>query len=105
MKRKGGDIPEGIEAARILEGAGYDAFNGDVGSYEAWYWSHPPMYQAKGLYLPYNEILKKAVTVPVITAGRMDNPALASRAIAEGKTDMIGLAAAAAGRSGTAATK
>ncbi len=52
----------------------------------------PPLYQEKGLYLPYNEILKKAVTIPVITAGRMDNPALASLAIAEGKTDMIGLA-------------
>jgi 2-enoate reductase len=88
----GRDIPEGIEAAKILEEAGYDAFNGDVGSYDSWYWSHPPMYQEKGLYLPYNAILKQTVTVPVITAGRMDNPDLASRAIAEGKTDMIGLA-------------
>ncbi len=92
FEEKGRDIPEGIEAARILERAGYDAFNGDVGCYEAWYWNHPPMYQEKGLYLPYNEILKKTVSVPVITAGRMDNPDLASRAIAEGKTDMIGLA-------------
>ena len=92
FEEKGRDIPEGIEAARMLESAGYDALNGDVGSYDAWYWSHPPMYQEKGLYLPYNEILKKAVTIPIITAGRMDNPALASRAIAEGKTDMIGLA-------------
>ena len=92
FEEKGRDIPEGIEAARMLESAGYDALNGDVGSYDAWYWSHPPLYQEKGLYLPYNEILKKAVTIPVITAGRMDNPALASRAIAEGKTDMIGLA-------------
>ncbi len=92
FEEKGRDIPEGIEAAKMLESAGYDALNGDVGCYDAWYWSHPPMYQDKGLYLPYNEILKKAVTVPVITAGRMDDPALASRAIAEGKTDMIGLA-------------
>lgn len=89
---KGRDIEEGIEAAQILEEAGYDAFNGDVGSYDSWYWSHPPMYQEKGLYLPYNEILKKALKVPVITAGRMENPELASEAIAQGKTDMIGLA-------------
>ena len=91
FEEKGRDIPEGIEAARMLESAGYDALNGDVGCYDAWYWNHPPMYQEKGLYLPYTEILKKAVTVPVIAAGRMDNPDLASRAIAEGKTDMIGL--------------
>lgn len=89
---KGRDIPEGIEAAKLLEAAGYDAFNGDVGTYDSWYWNHPPMYQAKGLYLPYNEILKQVLTVPVITAGRMDDPDLAAAAIAAGKTDFVGLA-------------
>lgn len=91
FEEKGRDIEEGIEAAKILEEAGYDSFNGDVGSYDSWYWSHPPMYQEKGLYLPYNEILKKALKVPVITAGRMEDPELASDAISEGKTDMIAL--------------
>ncbi|AJC66566.1 MULTISPECIES: FAD-dependent oxidoreductase [Dickeya] len=88
---QGRDIEEGIEAARILEEAGYDAFNGDVGSYDSWYWAHPPMYQDKGLYLPYNEILKRILTVPVITAGRMEDPDRASNAILSGQTDMIAL--------------
>jgi 2-enoate reductase len=88
---KGRDIEEGIAAAKWLEAAGYDAFNGDVGSYDSWYWSHPPMYQAKGLYLPFNRILKDNLSVPVITAGRMDNPDLAAAAIDAGDTDMIGL--------------
>ncbi|WP_192457033.1 FAD-dependent oxidoreductase [Musicola keenii] len=88
---QGRDIEEGIEAAKILEEAGYDAFNGDVGSYDSWYWAHPPMYQDKGLYLPYNEILKRILNVPVITAGRMENPDLASAAILNGQTDMIAL--------------
>jgi 2-enoate reductase len=92
FKEMGRDLPEGVEAAKILEAAGYDAFNGDVGSYDSWYWSHPPMYQAKGLYLPFNEILKNAVRVPVITAGRMDDPDRAAEALRSGKTDMIGLA-------------
>jgi len=92
FKEKGRDIEEGIEAAKILEKAGYDAFNGDVGSYDSWYWSHPPMYQKKGMYLPYNEILKNILKVPVITAGRMENPELASDAIRQGKTDMIAMA-------------
>jgi len=91
FEEKGRDIEEGIEAAKILEEAGYDAFNGDVGSYDSWYWSHPPMYQKKGMYLEYNEILKKALKVPVITAGRMEDPELASEAILQGKTDMIAL--------------
>lgn len=92
FEEKGRDIPEGIEAAKILVDAGYDALNADVGSYDSWYWSHPPMYQEKGLYLPYNEILKNTVNVPIISAGRMENPELASEAIISGKTDMIGLA-------------
>ncbi|KAF6577966.1 FAD-dependent oxidoreductase [Paenibacillus sp. EKM212P] len=91
FQEQGRDIEEGIEAAKILEEAGYDAFNGDVGSYDSWYWAHPPMYQEKGLYLPYNKILKTILKVPVITAGRLDNQDLASKAIREGKTDMIAL--------------
>ncbi len=91
FEEKGRDIPEGIEAAKILVAAGYDALNADVGSYDSWYWAHPPMYMEKGLYLPYNEILKNTVDVPIISAGRMEDPELASRAILEGKTDMIGL--------------
>ena len=88
---KGRALPEGLEAAKLLEAAGYDAFNADVGSYDSWYWSHPPMYQEKGLALPFNAELKKVVRIPVITAGRMDNPDLASRAVSRKQTDMIGL--------------
>ena len=91
FQEKGRDIEEGIAAIKIFEEAGYDAFDIDVGSYDSWYWSHPPMYQEKGLYLPYAEICKGVVKVPIITAGRMDDPNRASKAVAEGKTDMVGL--------------
>ena len=92
FEEKGRDVEEGLEAAKLLEAAGYDAFDADVGTYDSWYWNHPPMYQKKGLYLPYNAMLKKAVGVPVITAGRMDDPDLAHDAVAQGKTDMVALA-------------
>ena len=91
FQEKGRDIEEGKEAARLLVEAGYDALNADVGTYDSWYWNHPPMYHEKGMYLPYNEILKTVVDVPVITAGRMENPDLASEAIRKGQTDMIAL--------------
>lgn len=91
FEEKGRDIEEGKEAAKILVEAGYDALNGDVGTYDSWYWNHPPMYFEKGMYLPYNEILKNTVDVPVITAGRMEDPDLASDAVTSGKTDMIAL--------------
>jgi 2-enoate reductase len=88
---KGRDIQEGIEAAKLLADYGYAALDVDVGSYDAWWWSHPPMYQKKGLYLPYAEIIKKEVHVPVLCAGRMDNPDTAVRAIEEGVCDIISL--------------
>lgn len=87
----GRDLEEGLLAAKLLEEAGYDAFNADAGTYDSWYWNHPPMYFEKGMYLDLNKELKKVVNVPVITAGRMDNPDLASSAILECKTDMIAL--------------
>ncbi|WP_219993204.1 FAD-dependent oxidoreductase [Cryobacterium arcticum] len=92
FEEKGRDIDEGIAVAILLEKAGYDCLNADVGSYDSWYWTHPPMYQAKGLYLPYNQILKSVVKIPVITAGRMEDPDRASDAIRNLQTDFIGMA-------------
>lgn len=91
FEEKGRDIEEGLRAAQILEQAGYDSFNADAGSYEAWYWAHPPVYQKHGCYLPLTEKLKKVVKVPVLVAGRMEIPELAEKAIAEGKADMVAL--------------
>lgn len=79
----GKDIPEGIEAAKILVAAGYDALNVDVGTYDSWYWNHPPMYFEDGPYLPFGKLLKRAVDVPIILAGKLDDPALAVEALKE----------------------
>lgn len=88
---KGRDLEEGIAAAKILEEAGYDELNTDVGTYDAWYWSHPPIYQKEGLYLPYTKELKKAVHIPVIVAGKLGVPETAEKSLEDGAADMIGL--------------
>ena len=78
----GRDIEEGIQAAKILTAAGYDALNVDAGTYDSWYWNHPPMYfEEEGMYRPFGEILKKEVDVPIILAGRMENPDIAVEAL------------------------
>ncbi len=87
----GRDIPEGLEAAKMLESYGYDALDVDVGSYDSWWWSHPPMYQKKGLYLRYAKAVKEVVKVPVICAGRMDDPELSSQAVQDGWIDIVSL--------------
>ncbi len=91
FEEKGRDIEEGLEAAKLLVSYGYDALDTDVGTYDAWWWNHPPMYQEKGLYRPYCKMVKEVVDVPVLCAGRMDNPEMASAAIENGECDIIGL--------------
>ncbi len=88
---RGRDLDEGVEAARFLVSYGYDALDTDVGSYDSWWWSHPPMYQEKGLYRPFAKLMKEIVDVPVLCAGRMDNPNMALEAIENGTCDIISL--------------
>lgn len=91
FEEKGRDLPEGVEAAKLLVSYGYDALDVDVGSYDAWWWSHPPMYQKKGLYMPYAKLVKENVDVPVLCAGRMDDPDMADGAVNDGVCDIISL--------------
>ena len=49
------------------------------------------MYQEKGLYRPYAKAVRDVVNVPVICAGRMDDPSMASEALEEGICDIISL--------------
>ncbi len=87
----GRDIDEALEAVQILQDAGYDAFDADAGTYDSWYWSHPPMYFEKGMYRPLAAQIKKVAKVPVIVAGRMDDPDMAVKALNDGIIDAVGL--------------
>ncbi|MDD4569939.1 MAG: FAD-dependent oxidoreductase [Tepidanaerobacteraceae bacterium] len=91
FKEMGRDLDEGLQASKIIEQAGYDFLDADNGTYDAWYWAHPPVYMEHGCYLPFTEQLKKMVNIPIIVAGRMDLPELAENALSEGKLDMVGI--------------
>lgn len=92
FKEMGRDLEEGMVIAGMLQEAGYDALDADVGCYDSWYWNHPPMYFESGMYLPFSRELKKHVTIPVLTAGRMDDPGIALEAVQSHATDFVGLA-------------
>ena len=89
FEEKGRDVEEGLEAAKLLASYGYDALDTDVGTYDSWWWNHPPMYQEKGLYRNYCKMVKEVVDVPVFCAGRMDDPDMALEAIETGVCDVI----------------
>lgn len=91
FKEFGRDYEESFLVAQKLVEAGYDALNCDNGSYDSWYWAHPPVYMPKACNLEDVKTLKKHVSVPVICAGKFDDPELANENIANGEIDMMGL--------------
>lgn len=87
----GRDMAESEKAARYLQDAGYDMLNCDNGTYDAWYWAHPPIYMPENCNLADVEHIKEFVDIPVVCAGRLD-PRAAADAVAEGKLDGAGFA-------------
>lgn len=87
----GRDAEESLRAARFLQDVGYDMLNCDNGTYDAWYWSHPPIYMPKNCNLADVAALKPAVDIPLVVAGRMD-PRVGAHAIAKGSIDAVGFA-------------
>ena len=87
----GRGMTESEKAARYLQDAGYDMLNADNGTYDSWYWAHPPMYMPQNCNLEDVAHIKKFVDIPVVCAGRME-PDVAAKAIAEGRIDGMGVA-------------
>ncbi len=87
----GRDMEESKIAAQFLKDAGYDVLNCDNGTYDAWYWSHPPIYMPENCNLSDVAALHRVVDIPMICAGRMD-PRVAADAIRDGLIDGAGFA-------------
>ena len=90
-KEAGRDMKESERAARYLAEAGYDMLNCDNGTYDAWYWAHPPIYMPENCNLADVEHIKPFAGIPVVAAGRLD-PYAAADAIRDGKLDGAGFA-------------
>ena len=91
FEEAGRDMEESEKAAKYLQDAGYDMLNCDNGTYDAWYWAHPPIYMPENCNLADVTHIKKFVDIPVVCAGRID-PKTVADAIAEGKIDGAGFA-------------
>ena len=87
----GRDMAESEKAAKYLQDAGYDMLNADNGTYDAWYWAHPPAYMPKNCNLDDVAHIRKFVDIPVVCAGRME-PEVGADAVRDGKIDAVGVA-------------
>ena len=87
----GRNMAESEKAAKYLQDAGYDMLNADNGTYDSWYWAHPPMYMPQNCNLEDVAHIKQFVDIPVVCAGRME-PDVGAQAVAEGRIDAVGVA-------------
>ena len=85
-----------LAVAKLLEATGkvdyLNMWQGIVPSPKSGRAHWPSYYYKPGAFSHLPEGLKAVVSIPVVGAGRIDSPELANRLIAEGKTDIVGLA-------------
>ena len=87
----GRDMAESEKAIKYLGDMGYDFFDCDNGTYDAWYWAHPPVYMDHNCNLPEVEHIKQFTDKPVACAGKME-PDVAAAEIAAGRLDAVAIA-------------
>lgn len=76
------DMEEGLEIARILESLGVHALHVDAGCHDNWYMAMPPIYQQEiAPQMISAQAVKKTVSIPVLSQGRLENVGKAEAAL------------------------
>lgn len=85
----------GIEEAKViavrLQEAGVDALDVSSGLYECPYRIFPVMAMPMGCYGSLAEAIKTQVSIPVIAVGKINEPGLADRILAQGQADYVAI--------------
>ncbi len=87
----GWQLEDTIALAPILEKAGVAYLHVSGGVYGSTELTIPSMYTPHGCFVHLAEAVKKVVSIPVITVGRIKYPDHADQVIMEGKADMVAL--------------
>ncbi len=80
------------ETAALLVQAGADMIGVSGGAYGSYPVIVPPYDQPRGSNVPLAAAIKKAVSVPVSVAGRLDDPLIADAVLVSGQADLIAVA-------------
>ncbi len=89
--KDGWTLDEALKLAKILEKEGADYLHVSAGVYGSTQLTIPSMYVAHGCFVHLAEAVKKVVSIPVITVGRIKNPEMADRIIKEKKADIVSM--------------
>jgi 2,4-dienoyl-CoA reductase-like NADH-dependent reductase (Old Yellow Enzyme family)/thioredoxin reductase len=86
----GRTLAESCMVAQHMEKAGVNAINVSISVAESSQYTMSCTALPSGYLLPYAAEIKKSISIPVIVAGRINEPLLAEDAIETGKADLIG---------------
>lgn len=84
-------LEEAKEIARRLEAAGADAIDVSAGTWKSPERTVPPMRFPRGCHVYLAAAIKKEVNLPVMTAGRINDPLLADEIIKDNKADLVAM--------------
>ena len=84
-------LEDAVQVCRWLEEAGVDCISVSAGNWHALHYTIGPMFLPRGYLLHLARGIKAAVSVPVVAAGRLDDPDLAESVLADGDADFIAL--------------
>jgi 2,4-dienoyl-CoA reductase-like NADH-dependent reductase (Old Yellow Enzyme family)/thioredoxin reductase len=82
-------IDEAVEVSQWLEGTGVAAISVSAGTWHTLHVTLAPMFVPRGHMVEYAAAVKRAVNVPVIAVGRLDDPELAAKVVADGDADLV----------------
>ncbi len=84
-------LSESIETIKLLIASGIDAIHVSAGCDIALEWICQPMRLPRGCLVPLAEKVKREVTIPVMVAGRINDPYMAESILEEGKVDLVSI--------------
>ena len=87
--KDGLDIEQSIEILKILQNAGIDVVQVSAGNDATPEWICQPMFMKKACLADFAGEIKKALDVPVMAVGRINDPLIAEEIIKNGKADLV----------------
>jgi 2,4-dienoyl-CoA reductase-like NADH-dependent reductase (Old Yellow Enzyme family)/thioredoxin reductase len=82
-------VPESIEILKVLVATGIDVVQVSAGNDATPEWICQPMFMKKACLADSAAEVKKALDIPVMTVGRINDPVTANKIIASGKADLV----------------
>ena len=87
--RTASTVEESIEILKILTPAGLDIVQVSAGNDATPEWICQPMFMEKACLADSAAKIKKALDIPVMTVGRINDPLVAESIIRDGKADLV----------------